>query len=285
MKLYICVVENNIDPQKLGRVQIRILSKHTENISNSSLDSYLPVDNLPWAQCVSPTNSPNISGQSDFYIPQNGSVGVCTFLDEDEQYPILLGTLAKKVESLPDFTKGFSDSKNQAHPSSSLVGESQISRLARNEHIDQTIIQTKKAGRETSVDCNGTNWSEPITEYDTEYPKNRVIETENHVIEIDDTSGAERIHIYHKSGSFDEFHSDGTEVKKIKAKKILIIESDENILVKGNKNIRIEGSKNIQIVGDLNTKVDGDAVIEIGGDGEITSTGSISITGTNIDLN
>lgn len=284
-KLYYCVIEDNNDPEKLGRVKIRIVGKHTENISDSTSDSYLPVTDLPWAQCIFPVSSPNISGQSDFKVPQNGSVGICSFLDEDEQYPVLLGTLAKKVSALPDFTKGFSDSKNSEHPKSGLVGESQISRLARNEHIDQTIIQTKKAGIETGVQCNGVSWSEPITEYDTEYPNNRVIETEKHIIEIDDTSGAERIHIYHKSGSFDEYFPDGTKVEKIKAKKILIIESDENILVKGNKNTRIEGSENVEIVGAQNIKVGGNSKIDITGNAEINASGTTKITGSRIDLN
>ena len=37
----------------------------------------------------------------------------------------------------------------------------------------------------------------------TVYPKNHVYETESgHIKEFDDTEGAERIHEYHKSGTF-----------------------------------------------------------------------------------
>jgi len=279
MKLYYCVIENNNDPDKTGKVQIRIIGKHPENRNDTTNNNYLPTTDLPWANIISPVVSQNISGQCDFMVPANGSVAICTFMDIDEQVPILLGTVPKIVESLPDFNKGFSD-PNGVNPISDLVGESQISRLARNENIDQTIIQDKKDNIETSIDCNGTSFSEPQTEYNTVYPNNRVIESPSgHIIEIDDTTGVERIHIYHKSGTFDEYHSTGDKVERIENDKFQIIINDKNILIKGEANTRVEGDRNYEIVGNENKKVEGVQSIDIVGDVEITSTGGdITIT-------
>jgi len=285
MKLDYCIVENNIDPDKTGKVQVRIIGKHTENRSDDSKNNYLAVTDLPWANTISSITSSNISGQCDFAVPAIGSVCICSYMDVDEQYPILFGTIPKFLESLPDFTEGFSDPSG-TNPISDLVGESQISRLARNEHIDETIIQDKIDNVEEDVDCNGTEFSEPITPYDTVYPQNRVIETASgHFIEIDDTTGAERIHIYHKSGTFDEYHTDGSKVENIKSKKYKITISDDNTYIQGNKNVRIEGSENVEIVTDQKTKVGGTKTTDITGVSTENAGGNIIINSTGGKLN
>jgi hypothetical protein len=46
---------------------------------------------------------------------------------------------------------------------------------------------------------------EPASDYDTEYPYNLVHTTKSgHAIEIDDTPGHERMHLWHRSGSYEE---------------------------------------------------------------------------------
>jgi len=285
MKTYYCIVENNVDPEKIGKVQIRIFGDHPENRDDDSALSYIPTTDLPWAECLSPVTSENISGMGEFNVPANGSLCIGTYLDKEEQRPLILGTLPKIVETLPDFTKGFSD-PNEVNPPVDMVGESQISRLARNENIDQTIIQTKIDGVETGVDCNGTTWDEPITQYATEYPKNRVIETEaGHIIEIDNTTDAERIHIYHMSGTSDEFHPNGDKVEEVKNDSFKIVISDENVLVKGDKNIRVEGSENVEIVVDQKTRVGGARTTDVVGVSTENVGGNIIINSTGGKLN
>ena len=258
MNLFYCIIENIIDPDKLGRVQIRVIGKDTDNRTDTTKSSYLPVEDLIWANCIFPVQSGNISGQCDFAVPANGSVGVCAFLDKYEQHAILLGTVPKFVENLPDFNSGFSD-PDGINPKSDFVGESQISRLARNENINLTFVPDKIENVETDVKCSSSKkWSEPETPYDVEYPMNRVIETPaGHVIELDSTDGAERIHIYHKSGTFTEYHPNGDIVEKVTGKKYDITISDKNILVKGDYNIKIEGDENKNVEGDINTLLTG----------------------------
>lgn len=276
MNIYDCVIENNNDPEKLGRVQVRIVGKHTENRSDSEDNNYLPVTDLPWAIFFY---------NNGFSVPEQGDVGKCVFTDKDEQNVILLGITKKKIESLPSFNDGFSD-PDENNPTSDQVGESQVSRLARNENISNTIIQDKKDNRKTGVVTNTTSFDEPETEFDPEYPDNKVIHTKSgHVIEVDDTTGKERIHIHHKSGSFIEFFPNGDEVTNIKGNKYTIAIGDENILVEGDKNIRIEGNENVEISGAKNIKVIGNSVLEVGGNVEISATGSVTISGSAISLN
>ncbi|MDP7366238.1 MAG: hypothetical protein QGH83_03095, partial [Candidatus Pacebacteria bacterium] len=52
--------------------------------------------------------------------------------------------------------------------------------------------------------------SQPPTPYDAVYPFNHVYESESgHLVEIDDTPSKERLHWYHRSGTFTEFHPAG----------------------------------------------------------------------------
>ena len=268
------IVENNIDPLKLYRVQIRVWGIHTENKLDDTLESFIPVEDLPWADVL--TTGSGIDGQGDFVPISKGTMVIVGFLDPEQQRPIIIGTIPRFVTELPNFEEGFSD-PDQIHPDSSNLEESSISRLARNEKIDETIIQTKKNDVVTGVDCNGETWDEPETQYNTVYPHNRVIHTKHHVFEMDDSEGVERVHIYHKSGSCKEFHPDGNVVDNIKNKKFTIILSDDNILIEGNQNIRIEGTQNIQIGGDNNKKVGGTQNINIGGSSNIESAGIMNL--------
>lgn len=85
---YTGCVENRLDPLKLGRCQVRVLGLHTEN----KID--LPTIDLPWAYPMMPVNSASISGLgwSPTGVVQ-GTWVIIIFMDEDQQQPIMLGTL------------------------------------------------------------------------------------------------------------------------------------------------------------------------------------------------
>jgi len=87
---------------------------------------------------------------------------------------------------------------------------------------------------------------EPATTAATKYPNNKTISTKSgHLIEIDDTKGAERISVYHKSGTFIEFHPEGILVEKVLGQKYSISLENNNLLAKGDININAEGIVNI----------------------------------------
>lgn len=277
------VIENNIDPLKIGRCQVRIFGIHTEDLA------VYPMEDLPWASFL--MNSSCVSGQGNIFIPNNGDYVALSFLDPEQQIPIILGVIPKFIDALPNFTQGFSD-PNSENPSSSSIGESGISSFARNDSTPSEI-QDKKNNKKTGVMCDTESWDEPETPYDPIYPNNKVIHTKHHVIELDDTDGKERVHIYHKSGTSKEIHPNGDEVNIIKAKRYLIIDSDNNVLVSGNYNFRIAGDQNKEIVGSDKQKIGGNQDKEVVGNDEeiitgtkkITATGEITITAPKINLN
>lgn len=87
------VVEDREDPEKLGRVKIRIFGYHTDDQGD------LPTEELQWAWPIQPITSAALSGVGQTPIgPLEGSWVIGFFLDgADMQQPAYFGTLASKV--------------------------------------------------------------------------------------------------------------------------------------------------------------------------------------------
>jgi hypothetical protein len=252
------IVEDRDDPLELGRVRVRIFGIHTEERTTTDTNQYIPTTDLPWAEAAFPISNANISGIGDFNVPLAGSNVWLFFKDTEQQYPVYFAT-SPKIEKVPDFTKGFTD-PNLEYPDGNYTDESGVSKLAKGDNSE--ISKTAKTG----VTAVAVTWSEPANPYAATYPNNRVISTKEHVIEIDDTGSAERIHIWHKSGSFIEFHPNGDVVEKVKGKRYLIIEaSDDNVYISGNYNIKVDGNCNIEAGGNCNIEAAG--VIQLDGGG------------------
>jgi hypothetical protein len=275
-------VEDVNDPEKIGRYKVRILGYHTDD------KSVLPTEDLPWAMTVQPTSSAAMSGIGNTNIGLlNGSTVVGFFTDSNEtQLPIIMGSIGGVDSVKGNGQTGFQD-PSATYPLNALrpqdkgrnqVGESSLSRLARGgktaeKHVslaakramrvkDQPFAQPSNIDGESGAfpEVNPATWSEPHAqgseESKTQYPYNNVHEYESgHVQEFDDTPGSERIHTYHKSGSFVEFQPDGSRVQKIVG--------DDFEIVYGNKTLHVEGNLNINVTrGDVNIKVDKGDVIE-----------------------
>jgi hypothetical protein len=102
-----------------------------------------------------------------------------------------------------------------------------------------------------------TELYEEETKYAAKYPFNKTITTESgHVLELDDTPRAERIHIYHKSGSYVEIFPDGTIITKSMKDSASITMNDHSIsVVKGDLQIvSVEGKIEIACNKDINIK-------------------------------
>ena len=88
MNFYYGVVENRSDPLRLGRCQVRIVGLHTHD------KSQLPSADLPWAVPLQPVTSAAMNGIGFSPLgPVEGSAVVIMFADEDQQQPIMLGTV------------------------------------------------------------------------------------------------------------------------------------------------------------------------------------------------
>ena len=209
---FIGVVEDIQDPLQLGRVRVRINNMHTQDIA------ILPTEKLPWSTPVQSITSAAIQekGRSPTGLLV-GSTVVGFFADgQNAQFPLVIGTFA-------------------GNPSYPDISEHEVNKLARGEN---KISKTPDG-----------KFSEPASPYAAQYPKNHVYESESgHTIEIDDTDGAERIHIYHKSGTFVEMHPNGDVVTHTK-----------------NGFKTVTGNENIHVTGNMNIHADGDIVMTTGG--------------------
>ena len=121
-------------------------------------------------------------------------------------------------------------------------------------------------------------FQEPGNPYAAEYPHNKVLFTESgHIQEFDDTPNAERIHTYHRTGTFEEIHPDGTKVIKVVRNNYELILGDDSIYVKGTMNLVVDADVNVKIAGKVN--------INVGGTIDSNSGGTTTIKAPKIDLN
>lgn len=119
---------------------------------------------------------------------------------------------------------------------------------------------------------------EPESPYAAEYPYNKVLSTPGgHVIELDDTPEGERIHIYHKAGTYIEIDFEGRMVRKVMGNDITVVAKDSDV--------HIEGKSNVYIKGDVTMKVDGNYSSEVSGDMSLKAGGNMTIEAARIDLN
>jgi len=281
------VVEDINDPLKLGRVRVRCHYFHSGD------RNILPVKDLPWATPLQPVTSAAKSGIGTSPTGLVQGSHVCGFFQDgdDAQLPIILGSIAQIPQEGAKET-GFHDPdldfpRESSINYSSVVKEQDTSRLARNENIEETAVEFKKKIRQTEIPIANREdkWEEPETPYNAEYPHNHVHQSRSgHVIEIDDTEGSERLHTYHRSGTFEEIHPDGSKVTKVIGDKYEIVTRGENVWVKGDMNLIVGATapgtyptSNISILvrGNADIQVDGDSYTTVGGNMKSEVEGSM----------
>lgn len=87
MEIFQGVVEDIMDPLKLGRVKVRVFGLHTDD------KSLIPTESLPWAQVATPTTSASMSGighSPTGLLP--GSWVILFFSDPECQYPVVFAS-------------------------------------------------------------------------------------------------------------------------------------------------------------------------------------------------
>tara|TARA_B100001057_G_scaffold479420_1_gene551051 strand:+ start:1125 stop:2387 length:1263 start_codon:yes stop_codon:yes gene_type:complete len=276
---FIGVVENRNDPAKLGRVQVRCLGFHTEDLTD------IPSADLPWAHVMMPVTDPSMQGLGNtpsFLVEGSWVVGF--FRDANEkQQPVILGSLPGNPLNEPDITKGFNDLSGN-YPSEYRfesghgLDESDVSRLARDEDaethlslINRRATQFKDIPTATKPNVSTVStasvaetvgtFDEPTprgTEPTGEYPFNHVHESESgHIKEIDDTPDGERLYTQHAAGTYEEIIADGTKTVKVVG--------DNYELVAGKSNIYVRGDINLTCSGTKRELIEGDYILEVGG--------------------
>ena len=277
------VVENRNDPAKLGRVQVRCLGYHTEDLID------IPSADLPWAHIMMPVTDPSMQGlgtSPSFLVEGTWVVGF--FRDaKEKQQPVIMGSLPGVPADAADTSKGFND-PNGKYPgtishSGHTTGESDVSRLARGSdaenhdslitrrgfrtelidtatkpHLDKVSTQTSKEEYKTFSEPHPRGVADTGTATG-QYPFNHVHESESgHIQEIDDTPGGERLYKQHKSGTYEEIIANGTKTVKVFGDNYELIAGTSNVQIKGDVNLTIDGTKRELIRGDYILEVLGD---------------------------
>lgn len=204
----------------------------------------MPIDNLPWATMVTPVNSASLMEVG--IAPVGLKVGsmVFGFFADGKEYniPVIVGSINK--------INGGDKSKHD------------VSRLARGINT----VRKKPLG------------PEPESAYKAKYPYNKTVTTESgHVIEVDDTPGQERIHLYHKSGTYVEINKDGRMVTRVQGDEIEVDSKNKELFVSGNMRVTINGNVDMKVNGNYN--------VSAGGNYNITAGGTMKLSASKIDLN
>ena len=247
------VVEDRNDPNKVGRVRVRALGHHTSNTT------ILPTSDLPWAHTMLPSTSAGISGLGHSATGLvEGSWVLGYFRDGmDRQEMIVLGTLPGYPAELSQ-AGGFYD-PNAVYPK--YKDEPDVNRLAVNDenkpHLANTLrtatritgIATADFNSHTNADgastmdaSDGDTFDQPEIPYNASYPFNNVYESESgHLMEYDDTSGFERIHQRHRTGTSYEIDASGNKVEIIKGESYRLLSNKEQVQIQGQSDITIDG--------------------------------------------
>ena len=161
-------------------------------------------------------------------------------------------------EKLEVLERGFTD-PNANYPTKEYAGISETNKLAQGDSKG-TIVQEKNNNRMRGAKLpGGEAWDEPTSAFNGAYPYNKVTQTESgHIIEVDDTPGSERIHVYHRSGTYIEIDSNGSMVRRTKGSSYEIIDRNGKISIAGKADISINGACNIFVGNDANIEVEGD---------------------------
>ena len=302
---FVGVVEDRQDPKKLGRVRVRCLGYHSENISD------LPTSSLPWAHPMNPVTSATVSGVGQTPLGAVEGTWVIGFFQDgaEAQQPIIMGTLPGVPSSLPTkgAGKGFQDRLNANYPK---YTETDVNRLAVNDadnpHPSLTIRQADRTTSIGRADFNpidvgranapaarslpgddGTNFNEPETTYKSQYPYNHVYESEaGHIVEIDDTPNSERIHERHSTGTGYEINEFGDKVQRVKRDNYEIISNDHFAHIKGTHNTTVDGG--VRVFVNANAKTKSDYTIQVGGNASVNvqvDKGDINLITTQGNIN
>ena len=287
---FVGVIENNDDPRKEGRVKVRAFGIHG---TNKEVDT----EDLPWAICIHGGYDANI-------VPKTNSWVFGFFMDgRGAQQPMILGVIPSQMTkvmnpeadgwgALP--TNNGRVSAEGSDPES--FGQPQNHRLTRAEYVQETYVLQQETMRTKEVRMAGGDgtrtWSEPPSAYNASYPSNRVIHCGDNSIEIDSTEGAERIMIWHQSGSFVQVDSAGTKCDKSVSDKYEVNDRNQHVSVSGmstvtimgNSYVYVEGNKIEEINGDLQQLVHGNYLLSVGQQATMQAGNQVQIRGADVKM-
>lgn len=254
MNLSIAVVEQTTDPLQMGRCRVRIFEEHNQSLSQ------VPVESLPWSMVMNGIRL------------KVGEWVVCMGINQSDV--VVLGTIPS-VKNI-NFVKGegFFD-PDSAYPKNVETdyedhgkGEFQLTESFISKKATRHVgVPTAKFHGDPTDSQSTWNFPDPADSNQPAYPDNSVQVSESgHVFEIDDTVGSERISQFHRSGTYEEYHSNGDCVKQVVGKNYRVVMDDENVFIQGDCNVTVEGDAKILVKGDCRTEIEGDHLIDVKND-------------------
>ena len=238
------VVEDRHDPLLLNRVKVRCFGWHTEN------KRALPTADLPWASVLMPTTSSGTSGVGEgTHGLVEGSWVMGFFRDgNDAQDPVIMGTIMGVNAEGAEPTTGFND------PYGVFPREAGTDAGNRALGLDSERVRPVGVG-------------EPEDAYAPQYPYNKVRLTESgHIIEFDDTPGAERINIQHRTGAFIELRPDTS----------MRTRSKERFDAMTQWIVTVSGDATVNVGGNMSTTVQGNMTSSVGGNSYVDTKGNLT---------
>ena len=287
------VVEDRNDPDKLGRVRVRCLGFHTENLND------IPTADLPWATVMHPVTNPSMQGlgQTPSFLVE-GTWVVGFFADaKEKQQPIIIGSLPGIPEDPADYSKGFNDPRSPYStqpeyagtptygpypvdgeeyemPSGHETGEPDTSRLAQGE-VSEThdSLAARRNTRQTDIPTATQPYlltvsDEAVQEtrgsFDEPHPKNIDYET------LEEAGGNYISALYPYNHVFESESGHITEVDDTPNAERTFRQHKsgtyEEIIADGTKTVKVIGDNYEVIMGGSNLYVSGAVNLTIGGD-------------------
>lgn len=286
---FIGIVEDNLDPEKIGRVRVRCYGIHSENKTE------LPTEHLDWWLVGVSTNS----SSSDIATIQIGACVKGIFLDGIDMQVGLVEYVIPGLHTNTDIATGFSNLKKNP-PKEGTHSGNPYSRV-------EGIPERTYYGKFTSA--RGNSIQEPQGTRKPIYPYNIASMSDTgHVIERDDTPNNERVSIQDKNSSYIEMAKGNIVTKAIKdiynlcvnyyqgitnsrvisvgAGDYLKVISGDKVIEVSNGDFYIEAS-NVKffITGDIIMEANGNGEFNVGGSMNISAGGQLELTGSTVSVN
>jgi hypothetical protein len=311
-KWFIARVVDIKDTEKLGRVKIRVIHEQTGELGKKSKSHGITDDDLLWAWPITSIQSASLSWKKiveleGYPVPDwidavglsPTGIAVSTYvfgfyLDGfEENIPVIFGTYHKNSRyPEPPTDNGTGEMLQIEPPTGGSTFHSDVSLLARGTQSLPKAPYAKNRLGLSVVD-------EPTSPYKTEYPYNTTYTTKSgHAIELDDTPKQERIHIWHKSGSYEEVANtpeyQGRRVLRTTDDSFEVVDKTKNELIGKNHNVEITNNQTIYIGDNQVVDIGENCTVRVGrnctvivqGELDVRSIGAMRISSaTSITMN
>ena len=289
------VVEDRNDPDALGRVRVRCLGYHTDDLND------IPTADLPWATVMHPVTDPSMQGLGNtpsFLVEGSWVVGF--FVDAvEKQQPIIMGSLPGKPNKIPDPSKGFNDPRSEyseqplyagapvygpypvdgldvTMPSGHKLRMSDTNMLAKGEASEtHNALKKRRRNRQTGVQTATQPYLPTVSDEAVQEDRTNFFFDEPHPKDIDYNSEDGEDYGVYRSGMYPfnhVFESESGHITEIDdtpgGERNFRSHSSgtyEEIVTDGSKTVKVIGDNYEIIMGNSNVYIEGAVNLTIGG--------------------